>query len=245
MSDSINWPARLALWLALAAALTVLLLGPAYRLEWLDLGLIFRKAFPVVTWGALAAGVLALIGLVTARGRRGGTVSALLALVLAGGAASVPLGMRYQARQVPPIHDISTDLVEPPGFDVTGAQRTDDDNPPEYAGQEVANAQRQAYPDLQTIRLRNSPDEVFQAAQAVVLELGWALQAADPEAGKIEATDRTLWFGFRDDIVIRIRPAPSVTEVDVRSKSRVGRSDLGVNAARIRRFRDELVGRLL
>lgn len=245
MSESVNWPARLALWLALLTALLLVILGPGYRLGWLDLSLVFRKLFPVVTWVAAGAAALALIGLVTARGGRGGAVTAIVALAVAAAAASVPLGMRYQSRQVPPIHDISTDLIDPPRFEATAKLRKPSENPPDYAGGETANAQRGAYPDLQTIRIRKPATEVFQAAQAVVMELGWALQAADPETGIIEATDTTAWFGFRDDVVIRIRAAPSVTEVDVRSKSRVGVSDLGANADRIRAFRDRLVGRLL
>jgi uncharacterized protein (DUF1499 family) len=73
--------------------------------------------------------------------------------------------------------------------------------------------------------------------------MGWEIAEADAAAGRIEATDTTFWFGFKDDVVIRIRPAEDGGSiVDIRSKSRVGMSDVGANAARIRAFRDRLTG---
>jgi len=66
--------------------------------------------------------------------------------------------------------------------------------------------------------------------------MGGELVASDPVAGRIEATDTTFWFGFKDDIVVRVAPAPGGSRVDVRSTSRVGLSDVGTNAARIRKY---------
>ena len=65
---------------------------------------------------------------------------------------------------------------------------------------------------------------------------GWEIVAAVPQERRIEAVATTFWFGFKDDIVVRIRPAPGGSRIDVRSVSRVGRSDLGTNAKRIRAF---------
>jgi uncharacterized protein (DUF1499 family) len=70
----------------------------------------------------------------------------------------------------------------------------------------------------------------------------WEVVAADAAAGRIEATATTPWFGFRDDIVVRIVPADGGSRVDVRSVSRVGKGDLGVNARRIREFLGRLGG---
>jgi uncharacterized protein (DUF1499 family) len=67
-------------------------------------------------------------------------------------------------------------------------------------------------------------------------DMGWEIVDADPVEGRIEATDRTLWFGFADDVVIRLATTDSGTRLDVRSKSRIGGSDVGANARRIRRY---------
>ena len=157
----------------------------------------------------------------------------------------MPLGIRWQAQRVPAIHDISTDVVAPPEFVAVAALRRNAPNPITYDGPETARKQQEAYPDLQTMRISSEASTVHAAALAVVAELGWELQADMVEAGRIEATETTAWFGFADDVVIRVRAAAAVTEVDVRSKSRVGNSDLGVNARRIREFRQHLLAKLI
>ncbi len=88
---------------------------------------------------------------------------------------------------------------------------------------------------------RRPPDLVFERALGIARDLGWSIVAAVPEEGRIEASDRSFWFGFIDDVVIRIRSHPSGSLVDIRSASRAGVSDLGVNAARIQTFIDRLV----
>jgi uncharacterized protein (DUF1499 family) len=120
------------------------------------------------------------------------------------------------------------------------ARRADAANPPEYAGREVAAQQKQAYPDLVPIVLAEPPDRAFERVRAAAETLGWEVVAAEVSEGRLEATDTTRWFGFKDDVVVRVRPHPSGSRVDVRSKSRVGRSDVGANAARIRAFRAAL-----
>jgi uncharacterized protein (DUF1499 family) len=114
-------------------------------------------------------------------------------------------------------------------------------NPPGYDGPEVAAKQRAAYPDIVPLELPLPVDAVFARALATAKALGWEIVAAEPAAGRIEAVDTTRWLRFKDDVVIRIAPraaatGTTLTRVDVRSKSRTGRSDLGANAARIRRF---------
>jgi uncharacterized protein (DUF1499 family) len=112
-----------------------------------------------------------------------------------------------------------------------------DSNPVQYAGAEFAEQQRTAYPDIRPLLLDLSRDRAFQLALDAAQAKGWTLVDADPATGRIEATDRTFWFGFQDDIVIRITPVDANRSViDVRSSSRVGGGDMGANARRVRDF---------
>jgi len=144
---------------------------------------------------------------------------------------------------IPGIHDISTDTVDPPQFVAVLPLRADAANTAEYGRsegmtpEELARLSREAYPDLVPMRLDVPPGEAFARALAAVEALGWDLVAEAPADGRIEATDTTFWFRFKDDIVIRIRPAPGGgSVVDARSVSRVGRGDAGTNARRLRAF---------
>lgn len=181
-----------------------------------------------------------VIGLSISYGRAGAfsawrARSALLvsvALIIAG-------GMNFANREpVPPIHDLTTDVNNPPEFVALIEIRTADEakNPPEYPGEETATLQQEAFPDLVTLQLDADPATVFKAAGEVIRELGWDIAAEVQATGRLEATDTTTWFRFRDDVVVRIQPGNGGTSVDVRSKSRVGRGDMGTNAARIREF---------
>jgi len=111
-----------------------------------------------------------------------------------------------------------------------------------HPGEEFAAKQRDAYPDLEPIRLDAPPREAFARAVGAAGALGWKIVHRDAEAGRLEAVDVTRIFRFRDDVVVRVRPADGGSVVDLRSRSRVGRGDLGANAARIRAFRDRLEG---
>jgi uncharacterized protein (DUF1499 family) len=109
-------------------------------------------------------------------------------------------------------------------------------NPPEYLGPAVAVQQKKAYPDLAPLDLASAPTETFTKAAATARAMGWEIVAEKPAEGRIEATAVTAWFGFKDDIVIRVAAIASGSRIDMRSKSRVGRSDVGANAARIREY---------
>ncbi|MFN2432216.1 MAG: DUF1499 domain-containing protein, partial [Gemmatimonadota bacterium] len=127
--------------------------------------------------------------------------------------------------------------ADPPTFSAAGRGRSDGAAGVQYPGEEFAAAQREAYPDLQPLRLARAPRDVFAAALAVARGMpGWEVVLADAEDRRIEATVTTRWFRFVDDVVVRVRPEPEGTRVDVRSRSRVGRGDAGANAARIREF---------
>ncbi|MCE2391319.1 MAG: DUF1499 domain-containing protein [Proteobacteria bacterium] len=233
--------ARLGFYVSVIAALTTAAAGPGVRLEIWD----FITGFGVLRWGAysaLAAAAVSLISLALARGpgARRARILAVHGVLFGLLAFAVPWSHRYSAYNLPPIHDISTDLENPPGFVELLAERADAPNPSEYGGPEIASQQRAAYPDIAPLRFPDPPPRVFEAALDSAAQLGWRIVAADSGQGRIEASDRTFWFGFVDDVAIRLQPAEAGTRVDLRSVSRVGRGDAGANAARIRAFSERL-----
>jgi uncharacterized protein (DUF1499 family) len=100
----------------------------------------------------------------------------------------------------------------------------------------MAPLQKEAYPDIQPLTIAVPPDAGFARALAAAEAMGWEVVASDAKDGRIEATATTFWYGFKDDIVIRVSQTVGGSRIDVRSKSRVGRSDIGTNAQRIREF---------
>ena len=168
--------------------------------------------------------------------------NAATVIVFAGVAVAVPLTMMNRGSSVPPIHDISTDMVNPPEFVAILPLRADAPNPPEYEGELSAAQQRQAYPDLKPLSYKQPKAELVEAAAQAANNLGWEMVNTDANQGLVEATDTTTWFGFKDDVVIRIQDNGDKRVVDIRSKSRMGASDLGKNAERIRGFIKELDG---
>jgi uncharacterized protein (DUF1499 family) len=170
------------------------------------------------------------------RWRVGARATLVLGIVLGAGAAGFPLYMAQQAKVLPRIHDISTDLTHPPAFVAVLPLRADAANPAAHGGAEVAAAQRLGYPDIQPLTLAVAPAEAYARALAAAQKMGWQIVAFDPKNGRIEATATTFWFGFKDDVVIRISAIDGASRVDVRSVSRVGKSDVGANAARIRAY---------
>ena len=127
-------------------------------------------------------------------------------------------------------------------FDAILSLRAGAKNPPGYAGRAVAVQQERAYPDIRPALLAVAPITAFQRALAAARTQGWEIVAAAPAEGRIEASDTSFWFGFVDDVVIRVTPTDEGSRVDIRSKSRVGGSDVGINAKRIRKFLAELQG---
>jgi uncharacterized protein (DUF1499 family) len=109
-------------------------------------------------------------------------------------------------------------------------------NPPAYPGASAGVLQRAAYPDIAAVILAVAPAEAFKRVDSVAMAMGWDVVARAPADGRIEAVATSAWFGFGDDIVVRIRPDGAGSRIDIRSKSRDGESDLGVNARRIREF---------
>ena len=224
----------------LLACLALALLGLAplgWRMNWWS----YRTGFALVgdaAYCGAGAAVLSVLSLIPGRvlGRRG-LAFGLMGAVLGAAVAFVPWSYTTAARGLPPIHDITTDPADPPQFRAIAALRSAAGaNSSDYEGPPIAELQARAYPDIRPLRLAMPPDAAFRRALDTVHELGWTVVAADPAEGRIEASDRTFWFGFTDDVVIRVRPAESGSRIDLRSSSRVGRGDRGMNAARIRRF---------
>lgn len=227
----------LALGLACASGLLLMLAGIGSRFGWWH----FRFGFSLLGYGAyggIGAALLGIWGLILA-GRKRQTAGISLAVVaLAGGlaVAAVPVSFRLKARQLPVIHDITTDTLHPPQFVAILALRRDAPNPADYGGPEVAEQQKRAYPDLRTEVLDLPAERAFDRALAAARSAGWRIVVAEPAEGRIEAIDTTFWFGFSDDIVIRITAAGERSLLDIRSVSRVGKSDVGTNARRIRSY---------
>lgn len=226
-----------AIVVSVAAVAMLLAAGPGTRIGLWD----FRNGFQLLrfaVYAGAAGAALALVALIAGSRR----ALAAVALVLGLAAAALPWQLQRGARSKPPIHDISTDTEDPPPFVAVVPLRRGASNPAEYGGPEIAAQQRKAYPDLAPAALPVPPAQAFERALQAARGQGWEIVAADPAQGRIEATDTTRWFGFKDDVVIRIRPDGAGSRVDVRSVSRVGRGDVGANADRIRAFLGALRG---
>jgi hypothetical protein len=231
--------ALVALLSALVGMVVLALAGLGSRWGWWE----FRFGFRMLGWGVYleaVAIVLGIAGAIVARpgARRRGFALALVALVLGAAGAGIMLRWRARAKAVPAIHDITTDVADPPSFVAVLPLRRGAANPAEYGGAEVAAQQQKGYPDIRPLVSSLPPTQLFPRALAAARGMGWTIDAAVPAEGRIEATARTFWFGFRDDVVVRIRPQGAGSRLDVRSVSRVGKSDVGTNARRIRKYLD-------
>jgi uncharacterized protein (DUF1499 family) len=230
-----RYASAVVLGLAVLAGALLLASGPLYRAGSAPL----PTAFTLMRWAAYLGGaamVLAIVALVFVRSQRS---LAVVALLIGGTAFLIPYQWQRTARTVPRIHDITTDTTDPPTFAAVVPLRANAPNKLDYS-QEVARQQREGYPDLGPRTLNLPREQAFERALATARDAGWEIVAADPSAGRIEATDTTRWFGFKDDVVVRLTPEGNRTRVDVRSVSRVGLSDVGTNARRIREFLDSL-----
>lgn len=151
-------------------------------------------------------------------------------------AVGIAWGLKRMASHTPPIHDISTDTDDPPVFVAVLPLRASAKNSASYGGSRVAAIQHSAYPDIAPVHLALPRAAAFHRAYDAAVAMGWTMVASDSAAGRIEATATTRVFRFKDDIVIRVRGDGAGSRVDVRSVSRIGRGDLGANAARIRAY---------
>lgn len=222
---------------AVAALVMLLASGPGTRLDMWS----WQNGLALLKWAAytgMVAGVAALLlvaALAVPRWRARPWIP-VLALCIALAAVAPPMILLGQAKAVPPIHDITTDVSDPPAFVALQAERAKSPNGAAYGGAAVAAQQQRAYPDIKPLVLADPPQRSVQRAIDAARSLGWDIVAEDTAAGRIEATATTAWFGFKDDVVVRVRPEGAGSRVDVRSVSRVGVSDIGANAKRVREF---------
>jgi hypothetical protein len=203
-----------------------------------------------IFWAAVAGAALGLLGLILARRRAKLLLVNLVALVAALGFVLYLGNLVRTARSVPAIHDVATDLDDLPQFTRLGVrpdnlEKVPDEGKPELKAlspEERWKALHRAhYGDLKTVRLATPPAETVRRAAALARDRGWEVALADEGAGTMEATETSRFFRFKDDVVVRVRPAPGGGSlVDMRSISRVGGSDVGMNAKRIRGFLADL-----
>jgi uncharacterized protein (DUF1499 family) len=228
-----------AFWLTVTGAVLVIGGPVLHRLNLLPLApaLLAAPLGIVIALVALVLSVTLLVGGRSTPAGRGTVVGAAAMSALTG---IVPILLVLPGLRAPGIHDITTDTTDPPAFVEVVPLRADAQNSLEYGGETVAVAQREAYPDLDTLVVGVPAAQLVEQARDVAIAMGWEVVSADPATGRLEASDTTFWFGFTDDIVVRARPSAGGAEVDVRSVSRVGVSDLGANAARIRAFLERL-----
>jgi uncharacterized protein (DUF1499 family) len=250
-----RWPrrlSRLALALSLGgvAVAAIAAVGTGAGLWSYGAGLgALRYALPAAVTGGLLAIVAWIIG--RRQGVRTGWLNAL-ALVTAVLFAGYLGNMIISARSLPAIHDVATNLDDLPQFSRLTVRADNLDKIPDQGRAELKALapeerwkalHRQAYGDLKPLRLAAPPDQVLQRAEQLARERGWAIAGVDAAAGTLETTATTLFFRFKDDVVVRVRPDPERqggSVVDMRSISRVGGSDIGVNAKRIGKFLADL-----
>lgn len=213
---------------AIAAAVLVLIAGPLIKFGILG----WQPGLAMFALGAIFAGIGGIICLIAVLRRRGGLLTVVAAAAGIAGLA-VPVGIVVNAGNKPPIHDISTDTANPPAFvAIDAAVRGPDTNSTDY-DPALAPQQAAAYPKLKPLVTALPPAQAFERAASAASQKGWLIVSRDAAAGRIEATDTVPWWGFKDDVVIRLTPQGAGTRIDVRSNSRVGKGDLGVNAKRI------------
>lgn len=227
--------------LALAGVAVVLLaLAPiGWRLGWWHFRFSLLTLMPCAAYVGLAAAIVSTVALVIGLSQLDwrGIALAVVALIGGGVIAYVPWHYDQLRQTLPPIHDITTDPDNPPTFvAVVPLRQGESINSVAYEGAKISDQQWRAYPDILPLNVGLRPDEAFARALGTAQQMGWTIVASDKSAGRIEASQRSRWMGFTDDIVVRVVPTNSGSRIDLRSSSRYGRSDFGVNAERIRDY---------
>ena len=222
-------------WLGLIAVLFLVVAGPGYRMHlWgLTPGLLL---VPIALLTGVIAAIFSLAGIIfTARQGLEGRGFAVIGLA-AGVVAIVLPVLNISAAVRNPLHDITTDTANPPQFSAVLPLRVGPMINSATYDEKIARVQHNVYPDIVPLDLNVPPAQAFDHALAAARAMGWEIVASDPAQGRIEATATTFWFGFKDDVCLRITPSGSGSRLDVRSLSRIGQSDVGANAKRIRAY---------
>lgn len=242
VSSLASWARNLAVFAVVAVVVSVIVV----RFDFLEP----KPALATFFGGLAIAGLSILFGLagfaaIWQNGSRG-MARILLALLIDGAILAYPAYLALQYRKLPAIHDITTDPIDPPRFDALARLRTGEGtNTAVYAGLYSAEQQRHFYPDIEPVELEISVDRAYAIALQLVNKRKWIVideRAPQPprRIGRIEAVARTPIMGFREDISIRFVADGDDSRVDIRSASRNFDSDLGSNAARVKKFMDDL-----
>ena len=233
----------LLVWAVLA--LVILLAGPlGYKLSLVPLQPSIVSLLIAVAGGLLVF-VVGLIYLVIAiRKRQSRDRNLVIVAMILGLMPAAMIGPQMlKAREVPQIHDITTDTSNPPAFVALKDVRKNAPNGSEY-GSELMPAEAlavltlEAYPGVQPLVSDLSVADAVARSRATLEAMGLEIVAVNPDEGRVEATATTFWFGFKDDVIVRVLAEGEGSRIDLRSMSRVGRSDIGANAARILAFRE-------
>jgi hypothetical protein len=242
VSSLASWARNLAVFSVVAVVVSIIVVR---------FGFLEMKPALATFFGALAcAGLSILVGFaafiaIWQNGSRGmGRI--VLAFLIAAAVLAYPAYLGVQYRKLPPIHDITTDPIDPPRFDALARLRAGDGaNPAAYAGLYSAEQQRLFYPDIETVNLETPVQRAYELTLRLVTRRKWLIIDERPpqpplRIGRIEAVARTPIMGFREDVSIRVAPDGEDSRVDIRSSSRYFESDLGSNAARVSKFIDDL-----
>src|SRR6476660_608016 len=242
VSSLATWSRNLAIFSVVAVVVSIIIVR---------FGFLEMKPALATFFGALAcAGLSILVGFaafaaIWQNGSRGMSLI-LLALLIDAVILAYPVYLALQYRKLPPLHDITTDPIDPPRYEALARLRaTDGANTAVYAGLYSAEQQRLAYPDIETVELEVPAQRAFEVTLALVTKRKWLVIDERPpqlprRIGRIEAVARTPIMGFREDISIRITPDGEDSRVDIRSSSRYFDSDLGSNAARVSKLIEEI-----
>jgi uncharacterized protein (DUF1499 family) len=231
------------------AALVLLALSPlGWRAGWWHFRFAFFWLMTSSAYIASGAVVICALALAVGRSRLGGRgiTIAGIGFVLSVVLVYVPWQYDQTRDSVPRIHDITTDTDNPPAFVAAlPARAAEKANTLIYEGPELAKQQRAGYPDLVPLKVALPTNEAFQRALGAAKAMpGWTVVDSDPATGRIEANETSRWFHFVDDVVIRVAADGTGSRIDIRSVSRQGRSDFGVNARRIRAYMETLKARI-
>ena len=242
VSGLATWSRNLAIFSVVAVVVSILIV----RFGFLEV-----KPALATFFGALGlAGLSILLGLaafaaIWQNGTRGmGRI--LLAFLIDAAILGYPAYLTYQYRKLPRIYDVTTDAIDPPKFEALARLRTGEGtNPAAYAGLYSAEKQRAAYPDIETVELETPVDRAYEMTLRLVNRRKWlVIDARAPQPprriGRIEAVARTPIMGFREDVSIRVTPDDEDSRVDIRSASRYFDTDLGSNAARVKKLIEDL-----
>jgi hypothetical protein len=242
VSSLATWARNLAVFSVVAVLVSIVIV----RFGFLEMKPALATFFGALTFAGLSILVgLAAAGAIWQNGSRG-LSRILVALLIDTAVLAYPAYLGMQYRKLPPIHDITTDPIDPPRFEALARLRTGDGtNTPVYAGLYSAEQQRIAYPDIETVELDVPAQRAYEITLQLVTKRKWlVIDERAPQlprrTGRIEAVARTPIMGFREDVSIRVTPDGEDSRVDIRSSSRYFESDLGSNAARVRKLIDDI-----